>query len=161
MSQNISIYSNLSSMYFFEFCFTYFPNYAINTTSRLSSEEGARMLSDCASLIEVIQFCTIWFDRTRSLILSVGFLLNLVVLAVLFASSPKSASDVYLMSILVGDLLICLSTLVSSHLSQELGGVVTSVLAEIFGNLGKTRMTLICHYVSGHGHESFSEISFN
>ena len=101
-------------------------------------ESASSHLSECEHFFEVYNSVGDYLRLVMCIIVVLGLLLNLFVLLVLVVDNTKTSSDVYLMSISLGDISICLGVLFSQR--QFFSDSFTAVLGKIFGSLGKPRM---------------------
>ena len=98
-------------------------------------------------LMDKLDDCQFFFDLTRItdayrlkvlyFTMTVGLVLNLFVLAVLALDKTKTASDIYLSSISLGDVCICVGTFVATWLFNAYRNVFVFILGNIIGDLGK------------------------
>ncbi|XP_075249527.1 thyrotropin-releasing hormone receptor-like isoform X2 [Convolutriloba macropyga] len=94
------------------------------------------MIYTCEKFIDSFTFWQIWLYWTKVGVLSLGSILNLFVLFILLLGYPKTATDIYLISITVGDVTICGASVLNGFMPEELQGIWVAALAEILGNLG-------------------------
>ncbi|XP_063726315.1 pyrokinin-1 receptor-like [Symsagittifera roscoffensis] len=97
-------------------------------------ESASSHLSECEHFFEVYNSVGDYLRLVMCIIVVLGLLLNLFVLLVLVVDNTKTSSDVYLMSISLGDISICLGVLFSQR--QFFSDSFTAVLGKIFGSLG-------------------------
>ena len=98
-------------------------------------------------VVDKLDKCELFFDLTRItdeyrskalyFIMTLGLVLNLFVLAVLALDKTKTASDIYLSSISLGDVCICVGTFVATWLFNTYRNVFVFILGNIIGELGK------------------------
>ena len=133
---NLSYY-NTSNLPFSEFCFIYFPDYMKISSEAITDNELEIMTSNCNTLMDVLINSSVCINRALLFVLSFGSLLNILVLFLLIMSFPKNATDVYLMSITIGDIIICLASIMSTQLPEDFGSAFTAATAEVLGNIGQ------------------------
>ena len=71
------------------------------------------------------------------IVLIVGTVLNVIIMVVLSIDDCRTSTDVYLLSISLGDLTICVSSIISTQLPVGLGGIYLICLGQILGNIGE------------------------
>ena len=132
---------NSSDLPFDSGCLPFFPEFSIVASpihlAALSQADLDYMISTCENVITIIKWFKVCLHPIMVTILIFGSIFNTLILAVLTLSCPKTAADIYLISITVGDVTICASSAVNMLLPPGFGGVPVAAAAEVLANLGK------------------------
>ena len=132
---------SLTSTYFdlLYYCCRFFPEHRSTLhDSNKTESEVYEIIFACSDFIQPIFKWNEWLSRAQIATLLLGAVLNLFILSILLAGSPKTATDIYLISITLGDIVICGASAVNGdHLPVAFEGIWKEAVAEVLGSLGE------------------------
>ena len=91
---------------------------------------------ECEQIFQSLQSWRVYLNTAVCIIIAVGLVLNVFVLLVLILGDSKTSSDIYLISIAAGDIIICIGTTISTQVLKYYPLLSVEVAGQIVGNLG-------------------------
>ena len=108
-----------------------------NSSQFAISSELLWYFEECEQIFQSLETWRFYLNTIACIIIVLGLILNSFVLLVLFLGDNKTSSDVYLMSIAIGDIIICVGTTISSQVMKYYPVLSVEVTGQIIGNLGE------------------------
>ena len=111
-------------------------SYWVNTSEFSIPFNYSHWIDDCSNFYTTHRACQFYLNVIIIVVLVVGLLMNIGVILILGLDKNKTSADVYLISIALGDVTICIGTAVSSQVMRMLSSLLVAVIGQVIGNTG-------------------------